>query len=384
MGMTISFSSATDAIAESTGNGTDEQLLDEIFQIEDQGSWRIGKRFAEFKDLHPEDWYPRCTAYCEKIGKKPWSRRHITYLEDYAKFVQRRIGTNGSTTVPTKYPKECVVRPLTALPEPDQKRIWDEVKADPTPERIKKARKKYDAEQAQPKTKKGAPSKLTFNLTTDSVDWAKWTWNPVFGCKHGCPYCYARDFAHRQGRDFAKPEMMMHLLSCPKNTQIPKNMQKEPGIKNVFVCSMADLFGAWVPQEWIDMVMNAVRDNPQWTYIFLTKNPERLATVEWPDHCWVGTTVDEQSRVERAEVAFKTLKASVRFLSVEPFNEELHFEHLERFQWLIIGGRSRSRGMPAFQPESIWVERLVWQARKAKCRVYFKPNLEYRPKEWPS
>ena len=356
----------------------DDALLQEIFQIEEQGSWLIGKRFAEFKERHPDDWYPRCTAYCERIGKKPWSRRYIDMLDNYARFVTRVIGTTSS-----KLPAEIRVRPLTALPEPDQKRIWEEVKSDPTPERIKRARKKYDAEQAQPKTKKGLPSRLTFNLTTDSVDWAKWTWNPVFGCKHGCPYCYARDFAARQHRDFDKPEMMMHLLSCPKNTKIPKSLAKDQGIRNVFVCSMSDLFGVWVPQEWIDMVMNAVRDNPQWTYIFLTKNPERLATITWPDHCWVGTTVDEQSRVQRAEDAFRSIKATVRFLSVEPFNEELHFEHIDRFNWVIIGGRSRSRAMPAFQPQALWVERLVWQARKAKCPVYFKPNLEYRPKEWP-
>ena len=31
----------------------------------------------------------------------------------------------------------------------------------------------------------------------DNIGWAKWTWNPVTGCKHGCKYCYARDFAMR-------------------------------------------------------------------------------------------------------------------------------------------------------------------------------------------
>ncbi len=29
-----------------------------------------------------------------------------------------------------------------------------------------------------------------FNFTNDNIKWAKWTWNPVTGCKHGCDYCY--------------------------------------------------------------------------------------------------------------------------------------------------------------------------------------------------
>jgi len=29
------------------------------------------------------------------------------------------------------------------------------------------------------------------------IDWARFTWNPVTGCEHNCPYCYARDIAER-------------------------------------------------------------------------------------------------------------------------------------------------------------------------------------------
>ena len=29
------------------------------------------------------------------------------------------------------------------------------------------------------------------------IDWCDSTWNPVTGCLHGCPYCYARGIAER-------------------------------------------------------------------------------------------------------------------------------------------------------------------------------------------
>ena len=29
------------------------------------------------------------------------------------------------------------------------------------------------------------------------IEWCDYTWSPVTGCKHGCPYCYARKIAER-------------------------------------------------------------------------------------------------------------------------------------------------------------------------------------------
>ena len=31
------------------------------------------------------------------------------------------------------------------------------------------------------------------------IDWAESTWNPVTGCNHDCPYCYARNIVRRFG-----------------------------------------------------------------------------------------------------------------------------------------------------------------------------------------
>lgn len=46
---------------------------------------------------------------------------------------------------------------------------------------------------------KSAPS---LNRTNENIEWAKWSWNPVVGCKHNCMYCYARDIAIRFYNDF--------------------------------------------------------------------------------------------------------------------------------------------------------------------------------------
>jgi protein gp37 len=139
----------------------------------------------------------------------------------------------------------------------------------------------------------------------------------------------------------------------------------------------------WVPQAWIDAVMTEVRAAPQWNFLFLTKFPQRLETIDWPANAWVGTTVDAQYRVSIAEKAFRNVNARVKWLSCEPLRARLTFTALELFDWVVIGGQSASTQAPAFQPPWDWVEHLLQQARAAKCLVYWKPNLLTRPQEYP-
>jgi len=220
-----------------------------------------------------------------------------------------------------------------------------------------------------------------FNETNDNIEWAKWTWNPVTGCKHGCKYCYARDIANRFYPEKFEPTFRPHRLSAPKNTPTPKS--SHVGDRNVFVCSMADLFGDWVPSEWIDEVLTRVAANQQWNFLFLTKNPKRLINIDWPDNAWVGTTIDSQKRIGAAESAFKNVRAKVKFVSCEPLLEELEFNNLSLFDWVIIGAQSRSSKMSAKQPEATWVLSLLNHAQIAGCKTYCKPNLLALIKEYP-
>lgn len=228
--------------------------------------------------------------------------------------------------------------------------------------------------------------KPQFNQTNENIDWAKWSWNPVTGCLHGCPYCYARDIANRFYDHGFEPHFYPDRLSAPENTKVPN--KEGIGWRNVFVCSMGDLFGVWVEQDWIDQVMEAVRNNQQWNFLFLTKNPARLVDVWWPENAWVGTTVDCQARVDAAERAFSEMakkgnKPAVSFISFEPLSEPITI-NLEDVDWIIIGGQSKSSQAAAEQPLWDWVEDLHNQARYYDCKVYWKPNLKVRPQEYPT
>ena len=229
-------------------------------------------------------------------------------------------------------------------------------------------------------------SKATFNESKGAgISWAAWSWNPVTGCLHGCDYCYAREIATNERYRGAYPAGFTPLfhherLDAPANTTVPAAHRDDPAYKRVFVCSMADLYGRWVPDEWIDQVHASMCANPQWQYITLTKFPDRYVGLDMPSGAWVGTSVDEQKRVRIAERAFREIDgAAVKWLSLEPLKEPLEFTDLSMFDWVVIGAQTETRQpsgvVPAFAPDFEWVARIVLQAREAGCRVHLKPNL---------
>jgi protein gp37/ParB-like chromosome segregation protein Spo0J len=213
-----------------------------------------------------------------------------------------------------------------------------------------------------------------------SIEWSMFSWNPVTGCEHTCSYCYARDIA-TMGRTAAafpngfEPTFYPRRLAAPRTMRVPGDAHADTRYRNVFMGSMSDVFGRWVPEEWIAAVLSEIRRAKEWNFLCLTKFPNRMAEFDIPPNAWMGTTVDLQARVAPAEAAFERVNAAVRWLSCEPLLEPLRFKHLDRFHWIVIGGSSRSSKTPEFKPPFGWIIDLVQQARDAGLKVYFKTNL---------
>lgn len=145
----------------------------------------------------------------------------------------------------------------------------------------------------------------------------------------------------------------------------------------VFVNSMSDLFHEDVPDDYVLAVADVMQRANWHTYQVLTKRSSRLAkmlagplnAVAGKPHIWWGVSVENQKhglpRVEHLRQA----PAAVRFLSVEPLLEDLGQVHLDRIDWMIVGGESGPRARPVKQE---WVRGLRDQALRARVPFFFK------------
>ncbi|MBR3020423.1 MAG: DUF5131 family protein [Clostridia bacterium] len=230
------------------------------------------------------------------------------------------------------------------------------------------------------------------------IDWCDASWNPVTGCFHGCEYCYARRMAHRYAGSL-NSDGGLHVLDKPYRGNIgPILFKAEPypydfdptfhryrldipsrwqRPRTIFVCSMADLFGDWVPDEWIQEVFDACRKAPQHRYLFLTKNPDRYLKLN--DSCklpsdknfWYGSSVTVPEDRCFASPIHNT------FLSIEPILSE--FENTNNLQfflnWVIIGAETGNRKNKVI-PEAKWIERITETCDFYDIPVFMKSSIK--------
>ena len=245
-------------------------------------------------------------------------------------------------------------------------------------------------------------------MNRTKIDWADYTWNPVTGCRHGCPYCYARKQARRFSGDvrlnisgaqrwqdtdlFVLDEPMAapngRHISYPygfnptlHRYRLDTLQQFKTGV-NVFVCSMADLFGAWVPDEWIQMVMDACKRSSQNNYMFLTKNPGRYINLA-ADHKliqagWYGATITgENAEDDVMKVRALGMLRHNTFLSIEPLLNRVEVKQPikdKMVDWVIIGAETGNRKGKVI-PELSWIEDIVNDCCTAEIPVFMKGSL---------
>jgi protein gp37 len=214
------------------------------------------------------------------------------------------------------------------------------------------------------------------------IEWTDETWNPVTGCEKvspGCKHCYAETFSERF-RGTISPSGRLHPFYQGFDPTLRPERLDQPLLwrtpRRVFVNSMSDLFGEFVPDEYLAQVFEVMRRTPQHTYQILTKRAERMrtwtATQAWlrhEKHIWLGVSVEDQKYGLPRIAELRRAKVAVRFLSVEPLLEGLGRIDLRSIDWVIVGGESGRHARP-MQPE--WVREIRDECREAAVAFFFK------------
>lgn len=238
--------------------------------------------------------------------------------------------------------------------------------------------------------------------TKTKIEWCDATWNPVTGCLHGCEYCYARRIAERFSAGWECECDFPILVEPARGQRIGKDGRVETTTqpypygfkptfhkyklkeiehwkksKRIFVCSMADLFGDWVPDNVIEEVMIATKSVPWHTYLFLTKNPKRYIDLVnkglLPHKHWYGTSITKS----KDEYAFFDDSVGYNwFLSIEPILEDLGalFPQSAKPKWIIVGAETGNRKNKVV-PQKKWIDNIVNQCKEYNIPLFMKDSL---------
>ncbi|MBI5289947.1 MAG: phage Gp37/Gp68 family protein [Chloroflexi bacterium] len=283
---------------------------------------------------------------------------------------------------------------------------------------------------------------------TTKIEWCDETWNPIrarmapgqkygegagWACVRvspGCLNCYAATLNKRLGTglDYTVPAMGQVKMYLDEKTLLAPLRWRKP--RRVFVCSMTDVFGEWVPDEWLDRIFAVMALAPQHTFQVLTKRSARMREyhapgqlrdvhvvdaayemgymlppahlLTWPlPNVWLGVSAEDQERADERIPHLLSTPAAVRWVSAEPLLGPVELTRLrhpsgdnlnalwgctwvdgsipdqtgpsERLDWIVTGGESGPGARPM---DLAWARSLRDQCAAAGVAFFMKQTGE--------
>jgi len=234
------------------------------------------------------------------------------------------------------------------------------------------------------------------------IEWCDYTWNMTGGCEYGCRWrmpdgteaiCYAEDLAENGLATKAFPQGFNHHYWRPNRIKEPAK-EKTPSL--IFMDSMSDLFGPWVPDEQVVTALQTAKEASHHVFIVLTKTPGRLMKFVkyFPQNLWVlvssapdvmrGKLLTSEQKLAFLQTSLKALRevgehVPVVGMSIEPLSWDIApYMVGHPLKWVIIG--AATHGRKKFQPNPAHVQGLMDVFVQSDTPVFFKGNLQWEPR----
>jgi protein gp37 len=206
-----------------------------------------------------------------------------------------------------------------------------------------------------------------------AIEWADDSWNPIrarnrvtgmvghfcIKVSPGCKHCYAERLqtwpigsGNRYAAQFLKA---VELLLDEQALEQP--LKRKRG-RDIFPCSMTDLFADFHPDAWIAKMFSVMYRAPQHRFLVLTKRAERMrdfivrrqrgsSPLFALENVWFGISAEDQERWdERAPFIDEMTRLGFNtWASFEPLLSDVNLRRW-RVLWAVIGGESGNGARP--------------------------------------
>jgi len=200
----------------------------------------------------------------------------------------------------------------------------------------------------------------------NKIGWCNLTWNPVWGCRNNCEYCYARKINNR----------FRFIKYWNEPTWIDNNFEKKFPKKpqRIFVGSMSEIY--YWDEVWMIGVLKKIKEYPQHTFIFLTKHPIVYCKYTFPGNCWLGVTItNNEDAYYLDNIYLNPNDYRTKFICIEPILSDINpYFFKKNMDWVIVGAETGSRKGKEIVMQR-WITNIINGCNKYDIPIYLKDSI---------
>lgn len=216
------------------------------------------------------------------------------------------------------------------------------------------------------------------------------TWNPLGGiCGHSCVYCYRNKPRYRNMPKYQdKPRLV--------EKELKRNLYSKGKGRTIFVCSMTDIRGPGIKDEWIGQILRHCWKYPENTYLVQTKDPGSFLFMlaysppkSLPPKIIIGTTIETNMPTTWLSQApapylryFAMLELAEKFQTMVSIEPVIDLKVGKMVQWLkqikpkyVSIGANTLKGVKLPEPPAEKIKELISELVKF-TEVRLKDNLK--------
>lgn len=173
------------------------------------------------------------------------------------------------------------------------------------------------------------------NMYGDSVK----QWNVFVGCYYDCFYC-EKSFKAQMKRQKHNCKRCYDYIPHFHPERLNQSLPKTKGDEFIWACSSSDI--NFAKREWIEAILKRIREMPDRTFLFQSKNPACFKKYDFPDNVildvtletnrnWLSWEVSDAPSVSQRYHAFLKVEHLHKIVTVEP---ALDFDLNTFFNWI--------------------------------------------------
>jgi len=123
------------------------------------------------------------------------------------------------------------------------------------------------------------------NMYLDS----KRQWNVIVGCEFNCKYCI-NSFQRQMKRQKHNCIKCYNYEPHFHPERLKKSLPRTEGDEFIWCCSSGDI--SFAKEEWMDKIIERIKELPNRTFFFQTKDPSCFYKYSFPDNVILGITLE--------------------------------------------------------------------------------------------